>query len=69
MNTRRYPRTMQQAFGPYTDHALQPMRGAWPERYAQRQRRERIARAADRAIVGIGLVAVCLIGWIVITRG
>jgi hypothetical protein len=25
MNTRRYPRTMQQAFGPYTDDRLQPM--------------------------------------------
>jgi hypothetical protein len=28
MNTRRYPRTMQQAFGPYTDDRLHPM----PER-------------------------------------
>lgn len=25
MNTRRYPRTMQDAFGPYTDDRLQPM--------------------------------------------
>lgn len=25
MNTRRYPRTMTQAFGPYTDNRLQPM--------------------------------------------
>jgi|DEB19_MinimDraft_2_1074335.scaffolds.fasta_scaffold98302_3 hypothetical protein len=26
MNTRQHPRTMQQAFGPYTSHDLQPMR-------------------------------------------
>ena len=26
MNTRRYPRTLQQAFGPYTDNTLHPMR-------------------------------------------
>ena len=26
MNTRRYPRTMQQAFGPYTTDELHPMR-------------------------------------------
>lgn len=26
MNTRRYPRTLQQAFGPYTSNDLQPMR-------------------------------------------
>lgn len=26
MNTRRYPRTLQEAFGPYTDHNIQPMR-------------------------------------------
>ena len=25
MNARRYPRTMQSAFGPYTDHRLHPM--------------------------------------------
>lgn len=25
MNTRRYPRTMAEAFGPYTDHRLHPM--------------------------------------------
>ena len=26
MNTHRHPRTMQQAFGPYTSHELRPMR-------------------------------------------
>lgn len=26
MNSRSYPRTMQQAFGPYTDDTLHPMR-------------------------------------------
>lgn len=26
MNTRRYPRTLQEAFGPYTSNDLQPMR-------------------------------------------
>jgi hypothetical protein len=25
VNTRRYPRTMQEAFGPYTDDRLEPM--------------------------------------------
>ena len=25
MNTRRYPRTMQEAFGPYTSHEVEPM--------------------------------------------
>lgn len=25
MNTRRYPRTMQEAFGPYTSHKVEPM--------------------------------------------
>lgn len=28
MNTRRHPRTLQEAFGPYTSHDLQPMREA-----------------------------------------
>jgi hypothetical protein len=28
MNARRYPRSMSEAFGPYTDHRLHPM----PER-------------------------------------
>lgn len=26
MNTRRYPRTLQEAFGPYTSNELHPMR-------------------------------------------
>lgn len=26
MNTRRHPRTMAEAFGPYTDNTLHPMR-------------------------------------------
>lgn len=26
MNTRRYPRTLQEAFGPYTSHEIEPMR-------------------------------------------
>lgn len=38
---------------------------SWPARHAARQRRERIARAADRAVVAIGLVALCLIGWLI----
>lgn len=28
MNTRRYPRTMAEAFGPYTSHDLEPMSSA-----------------------------------------
>lgn len=38
---------------------------SWPERYAALQRRERIARAADRAILAIGVAAVGLIGWLI----
>lgn len=34
MNTRRYPRTMAEAFGPYTSNDLQPMREP-RGRYAQ----------------------------------
>ena len=30
MNTRKYPRTMQEAFGPYTSDQLEPM----PEAYS-----------------------------------
>lgn len=30
MNTRRYPRSMAEAFGPYTDNALHPMREQKP---------------------------------------
>lgn len=30
MNTRRHPRTMAEAFGPYTSHDLQPMRESRP---------------------------------------
>ena len=26
MNIRRYPRTLQEAFGPYTSHEVEPMR-------------------------------------------
>jgi hypothetical protein len=29
MNTRRHPRSMQDAFGPYTDNRLQPMRDSF----------------------------------------
>jgi hypothetical protein len=36
MNTRRYPRTMQEAFGPYADDQLQPM----PERSFESKARE-----------------------------
>lgn len=43
MNTRRHPRTMQQAFGPYTDHRLHPM----PEQ------RTRIADVIFATVLGI----------------
>jgi hypothetical protein len=32
VNTRRYPRTLQQAFGPYTDSRLLPMNNPPSER-------------------------------------
>ena len=34
MQTRRFPRTMQQAFGPYTTHDLHPMRESRTENIA-----------------------------------
>lgn len=30
MNTRRYPRTLQEAFGPYTSRHIEPMPGTEP---------------------------------------
>ena len=36
MNTRRYPRTMAEAFGPYTDHRLLPMQEPRKPRRARR---------------------------------
>lgn len=53
MNTRRYPRTMEEAFGPYvSSQGLQPM----PEprgRYAQ-----------DWAIYIVACIALAVIGWV-----
>lgn len=38
MNTRRYPRTMVEAFGPYTDNRLHPMpeSRSWLDRLLER---------------------------------
>ena len=46
MNARRYPRTMKQAFGPYTDNRLHPM----PEP-------KRSHEAADIALYIVALIA------------
>ena len=46
MNTRKYPRTMQEAFGPYTSNQLEPM----PEAYT----------ATDVALVLASVAAVAV---------
>lgn len=50
MNIRRYPRTMQQAFGPYTDNRLHPM----PEP-------KRSHEAADIALYIVALIALLVV--------
>lgn len=49
MNTRRYPRTLQQAFGPYTDNTLHPMR------------EPRTRHAQDWLLYAVAVVAVAAI--------
>lgn len=48
MNTRRYPRTLQEAFGPYTTNDLQPMR-------------EPRVRRADWALYLVACIALAVI--------
>lgn len=50
MNARKYPRTMQQAFGPYTDDRLHPM----PDP-------KRTHEAADIALYIVALIAVLVV--------
>jgi hypothetical protein len=50
MQTRRYPRTLQEAFGPYTSGQIEPMRSTHD------------THPADKFIYGIGvLVAIGLV--------
>lgn len=55
MNTRRYPRTMQQAFGPHTDHRLHPM----PQ---QPSTAERIYGVLLATVIGV-MLAASLVHW------
>ena len=50
MNARRYPRTLQQAFGPYTDSTLHPMR------------EPRNRRRQDWALYVVAVVAAVVLG-------
>lgn len=50
VNTRRYPRTLQQAFGPYTDSKLHPMR------------EPRTRHAQDWLLYAVAVVAVVVVG-------
>ncbi len=54
MNARRYPRSMQEAFGPHCDHNLQPM----PE--PARNGIGGIGLAITLGIIGAALLAVFL---------
>lgn len=51
MNTRRHPRTLAEAFGPYTSHDLQPMK----------DQRQRETSGAEIAAYILALVAIMLI--------
>lgn len=50
MNTRRYPRTMAEAFGPYTSNELHPMR------------EPRARHAQDWILYAVAVVAVVVVG-------
>lgn len=47
MNTRRYPRTVQEAFGPYTSRDVHPMRDP------RGSRTERVASVVLAVLLGI----------------
>ena len=50
MNPRRHPRSMAEAFGPYTDNRLHPMRETWQLR-------------ADWCLYLVAVVALFVIWW------
>ena len=52
MNTRRYPRTMSEAFGPYVDNRLEPMRDKPLEPVDRRHQ--------DMALVIVAVAAIAL---------
>lgn len=56
MNARRYPRSMAEAFGPYTDNRLYPM----PER---RRGNGRIRSVLLACAMGAALAAVLFLHW------
>ena len=57
MNTRKYPRTMQEALGPYTSQRLEPM----PEEEAVTD----VALVlASVAAVALAVMAIFLWGWV-----
>ena len=51
MNTRRFPRTLTEAFGPYTGQRVEPM-APTPEERAAQANRELIAATALAALAG-----------------
>jgi len=56
MNTRRHPRSMQAAFGPYTDNRLHPMRDQEPMRLADK------VLYIVSAVCAVGLFAILIFG-------
>lgn len=56
MNTRKYPRTMQEAFGPYTSNQLEPMHDDSVTDVA--------LVLASVAAVALAVMAIVLWGWI-----
>lgn len=55
MNARRYPRTLQEAFGPYTSREVHPMPAA-------PSRTERMLGAMMAVVIGV-LLAAALVHW------
>lgn len=56
MNTRKYPRTMQEAFGPYASRHLEPMRQPpmdWQDRVV----------LAGCAVAAVAVAALMIIEW------
>jgi len=56
MNTRRFSRTLQEAFGPHTDHRLHPMRDQEPMCLADK------VLYIVSAVCAVGLVAILIFG-------
>lgn len=59
MQTRKYPRTMQEAFGPYCSRSIEPMKSSRPKLLTA----DNITTLIS-AVVAIGLVVSIAMGWL-----